>query len=206
MSLPDIIKAALENKLAGVHVALPARIEKYDAAKQQANVKPLIKYEYQDGTADSLPVINNVPIVWPGSTKGVLSFPITAGDTVLLVFSERSLDVWKSKGGEVEPLDRRKHDISDAIAIPGLFSFANVPGKADSSSAVFSFGSAKLALNNNNKVAFGNSQAELLDLIDQLLEGIELMTIATSIGPQPPINKATFTAIRTNLAKIKGTL
>lgn len=206
MSLPNVIKMAIENRLAGVHVSLPAKIESYDPATQKANIKPLIKREYQDGTKESLPVINNVPVIWPGMTTGILSFPVKAGDTVLAVFSERSLDVWLSKGGEVEPNDRRKHDISDAIAIPGLFSFADVPGLADPSSAIFKFGDAQLSLNKDGKLALGNQAAELLDLFEQTLAAIEAMTTATSIGPQPPLNVAQFTAIKTTLANLKGSL
>jgi hypothetical protein len=49
--------------------------------------------------------------------------PLTRGDYVLLVFCERSIDAWLSIGGIVDPDDYRKFDLSDAVAIPGLFPF-----------------------------------------------------------------------------------
>jgi hypothetical protein len=39
---------------------------------------------------------------------------------VALVFSDRSLDRWLNAGGVVDPGTYRMHDLSDAIAIPGL--------------------------------------------------------------------------------------
>jgi hypothetical protein len=107
-----------------LRVALPGRIESYDAAKQLVRVKPLLKEisdsEEGDQSIDSLPVLNNVPVVFPGGGGFRVTFPIKVGDVVLLVFNDRSLDVWKSKGGEVDPLLFNRHHLADAVAIPGL--------------------------------------------------------------------------------------
>lgn len=207
MSLSALIRQAMENRLAGVHTALPGEIRSYDAATQKASIKPLIKREYKDGDAESLPIINNCPVIQYAGGGGMLSFPIKKGDTGLIVFSERSLDAWLSGGNkEVSPGDRRKHDLSDAIFISGLYSFNGTPGLADSDNAVLSFGEAKIQLDTDNKIAIGNSQAELLDLFEQTLAAIEAMTTTTSLGPQPPLNLLTFTAIKAELNKIKGSL
>ena len=67
-------------------------------------------------------MIYNVPVLFPRSRKAAVTFPLEKGDTVLLVFAERSLDEWIEKGGnKVSPEDPRRHDMSDAIAIPGCF-------------------------------------------------------------------------------------
>jgi hypothetical protein len=52
-----------------------------------------------------------------------ITFPVAAGDIVLLCFAQTSLDNWLQLGGVVDPQDSRKFDLSDAIAIPGLLSF-----------------------------------------------------------------------------------
>jgi hypothetical protein len=121
--LGDAIAALVDSRLAGVHVALPGQIEKYDRATHKAEVKPLLKKRYTDGTSAELPVIVNVPVVWPRTSEFELSAPLARGDGVLLVFAERSLDAWLAKGGVIAPPDGRKFDLSDAIAIPGLYSF-----------------------------------------------------------------------------------
>lgn len=205
-TLADAVNQAIENRLSTVHTALPGEICCYDASTQLANVKPLIMRRYPDGTVEDLPIVNNVPVIFPAGGGGVLSFPVKQGDTVLLIFCEKSLDVWLSKGGNVDPLDRRKFDLSDGFAIPGLFS-SNNAGLADSNNVVLqSSGGAKLNLNADGKLALGNTAAELLDLFEQTLTGLEAALTSTSIGLQPLVNKATFTAIKSALSNLKGAL
>jgi len=138
-SLPEVIRRAVEAGLEDAHVAIPAKVTRVDLAKGQLDVQPLVKdlRELEDGglEAVSVPVITNVPIIWPGAGGFRLTFPIAAGDTVLLVFSDRSLDVWLARGGEVDPGDPRRHALSDAVAIPGLRPFS-APWAGTASDAV----------------------------------------------------------------------
>lgn len=73
------------------------------------------------------PIIPNVPIVMPRSNVAGLSItvPIRQGDSVLLIFADRSIDNWQSSGDVSAPAEQimpRLHDITDAIAIIGLAS------------------------------------------------------------------------------------
>ena len=124
----EVILAAVRSGLAEVHTAIPAEVRRYDAAKRLCDAAPLIRSSYTDETGaivvEALPVVPNVPIVFPGGGGFSLTFPIEVGDVVLLVFSEASLDKWLSQGGTVDPLDERRHALADAIAIPGLRPFA----------------------------------------------------------------------------------
>lgn len=135
----EVLRAAVNEALNGVHVALPGKVESYDSLLQKADVKPLVKHPvvYRDGTTDldELPIIRGVPLVFPRAGGFFLSLPVAKGDTVLLVFCERSLDEWMFSTGDVDvdPDDTRKHDISDAVAIPGLFPFAKALKPTDSS-------------------------------------------------------------------------
>lgn len=195
-TLFDLLSASIDNKLKNVHVCLPGKIEKYHG-NQKADVKPLI----MDGS-DALPVITNVPVVFPRSGGASLTFPVRKGDGVLLVFSERSLDVWLSKGGDVDPQDPRTHDLTDAIAIPGLIPLSE--GSASGDDVVLAYNNTKITLNKSGKLAIGNQAAELLDLFEQTLSAIEIATVGPTGGPL--LNAASFTAIKTLLAQIKGTL
>ena len=127
-TLEGVINRATRMALRRARVALPARVETYDATKQRVTVQPLILDGYTDENGDRqaerLPVINGVPVVFPGGGGFRVTFPIAVGDVVLLVFSSSSLDRWLALGGEVDPEDDRRHDLNDAIAIPGLHSFA----------------------------------------------------------------------------------
>lgn len=128
----DTIKFAFDSLISNIHTALPGRIETYEALRKKVSVKPLIKKKFKDGTVLSFPVINNVPVVFPGTRKSVIQYPLEKGDGCLIIFSERSLERYLSSvTEEVEPQDSRKFSISDAVCIPGLFPF-NDPGKTTS--------------------------------------------------------------------------
>lgn len=107
-----------------LHVAFPAQVQAYDSSKQTVDVKPLLADPYledDDTVTQVLPaVINSVPLVFPGAGGFRLTFPVNVGDTVLCVIADRSIDAWSNQGGPQEPSDLRKHNRSDAIAIPGL--------------------------------------------------------------------------------------
>ncbi|MBA3841171.1 MAG: hypothetical protein H0X39_00870 [Actinobacteria bacterium] len=142
-TLADVITGAIEVNRSNLRVALPGRVETYDAATQSCSVQLLVHDGVNDETGtrqpEKLPVITSVPVVFPGGGGGRLTFPIKAGDTVLCVFASSSIDRWLALGGEVDPVDDRRHHISDAIAIPGLHDFAHAT--AASSSAVVLEGS-----------------------------------------------------------------
>lgn len=109
--------------LAELRVSMPGRVVAYHEATQRVDVQPLLKETRvgPDGKllVESLPVITNCPI----ASSYRIRFPIVVGDVVWLIFADRSIDQWLAKGAtaEVDPVDLRRHHLSDAIAIPGLF-------------------------------------------------------------------------------------
>lgn len=160
-SLIDAINKGIESALNIIHTAVPGRIEKYDSGSQKAEVKPLIKRSYTDGTSLSLPVIPNVPVIMPRTATFSLTFPVAAGDLVLLIFCERSLDRWLSNGGEVEPGDDKKHDLSDAIAIPGLYPFTETsPGNGED--VEIKFKDQGIIIKSNGDIEVGSSSLKKL--------------------------------------------
>lgn len=131
--LSEPIRNALRDFSSRTHVCLPARVEKYDHTQQRVEVKPLLRRAYADGVVEPMPVVVNVPLIWPRSGGAQMTMPVAKGDTVMLVMADRSIDRWLSQGGEVTPDDRRQHDLSDAIAVPGLVPFADFGGRVESS-------------------------------------------------------------------------
>src|SRR5688572_9189268 len=125
-SLAEVMNHLRGRWSASLRVSLPARVERYDSTNQLIDAKPLIKdrVEGPDGEPTSLdvPVITNVPVLFPGAGGFHVTFPVNRGDTVLLVFTDRSLDAWLDRGGLTDPDDARRHHISDAVALLGLHS------------------------------------------------------------------------------------
>lgn len=123
----DILRLAFNSFMDGVHTCIPGSIQSFDPLTKKASVKPLVQKKFENETL-SYPVITNVPVVFPGTKDVVLSFPLSAGDGCLILFSEVSLERYLSSAGEeVEPGETRKFALSDAVCLPGLFPFGS-PG------------------------------------------------------------------------------
>lgn len=123
-NLTSVLNQAIRNRLAELHTAMPAQVVSYEFSTQKAKVQPTIKRKYADGRSDKYPVINDVPVIFPRSGGASMTFPVKAGDTVLLIFTGRSIEQWLNNGGgNVTPSDNRMHNLNDAVAIPGLIPF-----------------------------------------------------------------------------------
>jgi hypothetical protein len=126
-SQEEAFSAAVNAIMSGFFVALPGKVEKYNPITQQAEVKPLLQRAYVDNDGnedvDKLPAMQNVPVLFPRAGGFFLTMPVKKGDNVLLIFCDRSIDGYMASTGAVDldPIDLREHDISDAVAIPGFF-------------------------------------------------------------------------------------
>jgi hypothetical protein len=127
-SMATVIVGAIEAELLELHTGLPAKVLSFDPTTQSCSVQPLLQRVLLDAyTGDvqplTLPPIDNVPIQYPGGSGWVLTFPLAPGDIVYLSFCERSIDDWLSTPDGSQPTTpffARRHDLSDAIAIPSL--------------------------------------------------------------------------------------
>jgi len=119
-SLAEVIKSGINARLIDLHTALPGEVQSYNSTLQTVDVKVSID-RYINGKKVSYPILQSVPVVFPRTGKYSISFPLESGDGVLLIFNERNLDNWYGVGSGQEPIDGRKFDINDAVAIPGLF-------------------------------------------------------------------------------------
>lgn len=116
--------AMINARLAEVYTGMPGIVVSYDPESKRASIQPALPRGYQlrgDRQVEKLPVINEVPILWPAFMGGVrIKGTLIPGDHVWLMFSQRSVDRWKALGGQVSDTgDDRMHSISDAFAYPG---------------------------------------------------------------------------------------
>lgn len=118
------VKDTVRDLLGDVHTAMPGTIKTLDVSTGLATVLPAGKFKTGTGVELEYPAISGVPVVFPYSqtaAAGVV-FPVKEGDGCLLVIAEQALDAWLYGGETTVDL---KHDLTNAIAIPGLFTTAN---------------------------------------------------------------------------------
>lgn len=130
-NLAELIRMAVRQNQAELHVSLPGKIAKYDEVEQKADIDVMLQRVLvaSDGTElpeETIPQLMDVPIIFPRGGAGTgnffISWPLAAGDLVHLVFIERSIDQYLDKQGELtKPLDFRMHNLSDAVAYPGFY-------------------------------------------------------------------------------------
>lgn len=231
-SFAGALQAIVQAALIQMNTCMPAQVESFNKLTGTVNVQPSIKRKYVKGDeVVNLPIINNVPIVFPRANDAAITFPIKKGDTVLLIFSQRSLDRWKTQGGIVEAGDPRHHDLSDAFAIPGVYPSSNPIIGLDGDNLVvrhgltskitvkkdaveIAVGAALVKVDKAGKISAGNGVVELLDLVDKtlarvstVLDNILALTVPTGVGPSgPPINSALFTADKLDITALKTQL
>jgi hypothetical protein len=201
--LIDLLRNAIESRLLDTHTAIPGIVDSFNAAEGTVNVRPAIRRKYKDGTIEALPVIPNVPVCFPSGNggKSFLSFPLRRNDSVLLVFAERAIDVFKQKSGVVDALDPRKFHLSDAVAIPGLFPKPQRNARISAEHVRLEHEGASIELQSAGKFKIGRPTGdELFDLLSQLAQACS--QIANGAGPTA--NAGTFVTLKTKIDALKG--
>jgi len=146
----DILKAAIRSEIYEMHTCMPATILVYDHTTQKATVQPVIRGRRFDPETETvshykMAAISNVPVQFPQGTGFSITYPLTVGDPVLLVFSERSLDEWLlTATPDNLNQDFRRFDISDAVAIPGVRPFVTPQTQVDPTAMVIAGAQVKL--------------------------------------------------------------
>lgn len=183
-TLSDAIKTFFDSRLAEtLHTCTIGKITKYDSKKRKAIVQPLIKRKYLDNTILNFKPIENVPVLFYGAGNAIIRIPESQviNQTCLLLFCERSLDIWLSKGNEVEPGSQRKFDLSDAIAILAVNSFNNTDEGGDDFS--LQYDNSLIRIKKNGMIEMGIDTFKKLvteDFVDMFNNHVHNFTAAPS--------------------------
>jgi hypothetical protein len=125
--MADILDDWLDARLQGVHTAIPGEVELYDPTKRLARVKPLVSQLSRFGESLSIPPIDGVPVVFPGSKNAGICWPLEKGDGVLLIFAETGIGDWLNGNADTAADSEARFCLTDAIAIPGLWQIPKIP-------------------------------------------------------------------------------
>jgi hypothetical protein len=118
--------------MADVHTAMPGVVEKYDPKTRRADIQPSLKRKMPGGKYMDFPIIPNVPVMYSGTKRDTIHFPLAKGDEVLILFTERATDKWKTSGSKgIEEPDPRRFDLQDCIVIPGVQPVDFIPVEDD---------------------------------------------------------------------------
>ena len=218
----DIQRAAMQAELGDVHTAMPAEVLRVHAGehgRQFVDVQPSLQRRApnEDGVMvdETLPVVPMVPVGYMQGGGFFISVPLAAGDFVLLVFAERSLDQWLQtarKGSQraITPGDMGTHTLEGAVALPcgpaprsalleGVHAQNLVIGVTGATAA------KQIHITPDGAVLIGGDLAlEPMVLGTALKTWLSAMTVPTAMGPSgTPINAPNLTTILSELHKLK---
>lgn len=193
--LSTVLEELLRQRDVALRVCLPASVVAVTAV-QQVDVQPTLQGRYlTQSDPTTLPVIKNVPVSMSVGQTYQLKLPISVGDPGMLIFCDRSLDVWSQSDGKqpVDPADSRTHDISDPVFVPGLAPFGHqltdaspdlVVACGKSSLRVQPAGTFKLQAQGGDELLnlLNTILQNQIDLIGQLAGNTYTNTL---MGPQP---------------------
>lgn len=200
--LDRVIQDAIDTALLELHTAMPGKVMQING-NTKADIQPLLQRRYKDGTLQTLPIIQGVPICFPSGKDWWVKCPVAVGDTGMIVFAERSIDKWLVAGGFSDPADTRKHDISDAMFYPGLKPFSEtIPG--DPQDMVLHNGKAEVQMKKAGKFKITNGDQELLDLISQTEQALVDATVNTIFGLSKLNNFSVFAQLKGFIDSLKG--
>jgi len=211
------LRLLLRQERASINTSLPGTVSSVDGDRVQVTLGIVREF---NGQKQEPMVLPDVPVVFPGGRSGRLSWPVSDGDTGLVVFCQRNLDRWLAGQEGVLPANRRMHDYSDAVFVPGLEPFGNkIPStvtlEMDQASLTFerdgavsitnAAGSLSLSATGQLKLTGINGVDVIGILIDTLMALSSTVTTPTNPGnPATLANAAVFASLAAKLTTIKG--
>lgn len=174
-----------------IRTHVPATVVSYNPATQQATVTvdaletvavidetQAAKIIAQGGVVEGTPPnaeatlppikLNGIPVAWPRTNLGYVTFPLNPGDTGELIISDRSLDQWLLKGIPSDPKYAGTHAIENGVFHPGLHALAN-PIVPPTDTAATVLDGAALVKVGRLATSFLAKSPELIAAVDALL-------------------------------------
>jgi hypothetical protein len=166
-SLETVLATAIATQLKEVHTMLPGQIINFDPVEQLADIQPQLQRNV-DGELKNLPVLSKVPVRFFKSGDFTITMPLKEGDEVAIYFIERSIDNWLEDGGIQSPNDTRRFDLSDAYAVPVLYSQKQKVVDFDPDNLVIKStnGNSKITLKTNGEVVIDTTTATINGNLD----------------------------------------
>jgi hypothetical protein len=113
----EVLNSALAFALSNLHTNVVCKVTAVNT--KTISCKP-VSNRVIDGQSIELPEFIEVPPIFMNGGSSYDAYPITIGDSCLLVIAERCFDAWYGGADFVSPVELRMHDYSDGFALVGI--------------------------------------------------------------------------------------
>jgi hypothetical protein len=120
--IPELLEEWLSDAMRSYyeehHAPIPALVTAWHQAAQTVDAQPVVQL-YSGGALIQAPVLRHVPVAFPGSILGGLTYPVKEGGFCELVPQEADCSTWFSSGSfGLPPPSERRLSLSDVVAWP----------------------------------------------------------------------------------------
>jgi len=209
------IRLALHQFECDLRVAIPGIVvanqdgDPFNADLQTVSVQPSVQEVLRVKaipTLTTLPILDDVPFVFPNAGGWNLTFPIAIGDECLVIFADMAFDIWWQNGGIQKQPDGAlyRHDIGDGIAIFGLrsnpralqnYSLTSAQLRSDDGTVLVDLADAGITITAPSiKLGDGSSESALMTENFLAFWNTNILPFLQSkgySGPNPPTNSVT---------------
>lgn len=180
--LDDVLRMFKTQLLINLHCVKVGAIVQFYPSARTADVQILFKRVMKDGSIQSYPKLINRPVFTLQGGGASLQLPIAAGDTCLVLFSDKNLEAWYQNGNEQPQIDGRLHDFTDGIVLVGLNwqTDAAIPAVSTTEARlILKDGTTKVGLQ-AGKVTVQNATGSLLTTLNNLVTALNTLNAAVA--------------------------
>ena len=189
----DDVLAELKNDIfANINCVQIGKIEKVNS-NQTVEIQIQVKRRVNGDVTKDYPLLVDCPYIVLSGGNTYLDMPIEKGDYCLILFNDRNIDNWWSTENVKEPADRRKHNLSDGIALIGIGSDVNF----------FTLSGDAIGLRAaDKKIRLDNDVETLKTLMDDLINAVVAIVTVGSATTQVlnPASQAALNAIKARMS------
>ncbi len=190
------LRSMLDGRQVGIWTAMPGIIESVDfdamTCVVQLTIQSTTVMADESQVAGNLPLLLDVPLVFPSGGGFAITFPLGPGDEVLVIFASRCIDAWWQYGEVQLPMEARMHDLSDGFAIPGPKSQPNVLDGISESKLQLRNDDGTVFLSLGSKFSMTNTTTDLKTVLTDLQSLLNsfMGTLAAFAGGGAPVTQA----------------
>ena len=118
--LDDVLVELKQEIFSTLNCVQIGQIQSYNAAEQTAEIQLQVKVRVNPTTISDYPVLIDCPVFVLQGGGAYIDFPIGQGDYCIVLFNDRNIDIWWDSATVAAPENRRKHSLSDGIALVGI--------------------------------------------------------------------------------------
>lgn len=177
--LAQILESKTLEIFSRLHCHHLGQIESFDAATQTATISLAEQLNFA-GETKTFPLLEKVPVFVLGGGDRVITLPIKKGDTCLVLFNDRDIDVWTQTGATAAPSSDRQHDIADGLALVGFRSKANSVASYSTSDVEIRNGQAKISV--GPKILIANPTTDMLTVLQLAVTALTKLNAVKSGG------------------------